>query len=138
MGEKITCTGPCGEAKDATEFYGKSKKCKVCTLARQKDLKASKAAGGGKAKAKKKSAGKGKRVARKAAKTTTAPGGHVLFVPAGGFGLSATLETDKATGHTDIHLEQTTKELGAQNVWLSQLEAQSLASWLNENLGGRE
>lgn len=46
MVQKKRCTGKCGLEKDAVkDFYAKSSMCKRCTLDRQKELKATKAAG---------------------------------------------------------------------------------------------
>lgn len=130
---KITCTG-CGTEKDAGEFYASSKKkCKACVLKRQKDLKESKD-GGAKKSARGTSKSPAKRKAKAKVRAAERPADSRWEQP-GGFGFAVELQVDEATKSTDVHLEQSTKDLGEQNIWLSQHEARSLQSWLNEKLG---
>src|SRR5689334_13067949 len=100
MAEKITCSGPCGEAKDLTEFYGKSKKCKACTLARQKELKASKSKSGKKRAAPK----KGKRTTRATPPPPKADP-SALQVPAS-LGFTLSVDEDAETGATNVVIGQ--------------------------------
>jgi hypothetical protein len=132
MADKITCIGPCGEPKDKTEFYGNSKKCKVCTLARQKELKAARANGTPAPKEKATRKGGGSK-SRKAAKPVHTP--NATWSRPFGFGFEASLQVDEEKKQTDILLKQAGSELGEQTVWLNQSEARELHSWLTEQLG---
>lgn len=127
-----TCIGPCGQSKDAGEFYGKSNKCKRCTLDRQKELKAGNAAPRKKAAAGVKKKGGGRRKTTKADTPPRVPDSK--WSRPGGFGFAVALQVDEEKKQTDIVLEQTTTA-GEASIWLNQAEARELHSWLTEQLG---
>lgn len=115
------------------EFYESSpNKCKACVLQRQKELKAART--GGKVKANKGGGGTTRKTRAKAAPTPRAP--DSLYTRPGGMGFTVQLEVDENTKTTDIRLTQYNAVAEAdQNIWLNQLEARELLSWLADHLG---
>lgn len=115
MATKV-CSG-CEETKPESAFYAKCNKCKACTLARQKELKAAKAGG---------TAAPVKR-AKKAGRPAAPPpqaSSAALTMPAG-LGLSASINDET----NDIVLEQSTAA-GTATIWMSRHEAQQLAIFI--------
>lgn len=126
-----TCN-TCKIEKAEEEFYASSpKKCKVCVLKRQKDLKTTR--GGGT-----KAAGESKKKSKRTTKTSSPPtrAADSLYQQPGGLGFTVQLEVDANTKTTDIRLTQYNATVaGDQNIWLSQHEARALQSWLADHLG---
>jgi len=128
--EAPRCCAKCTDEKAADQFrkFGRGRK-KVCIPCEDAEGSTGKTRRTGKRKA----AGAGKGPGRSKKKKALAETSR--WEQPGGFGFAVQLQVDEKAKQTDIHLEQTTPDLGTQNIWLSQHEARSLQSWLNDKLG---
>jgi hypothetical protein len=112
----------CKASKDEADFPKTGKQCKAC-LAEKALNRYHKNKGGGKTTRK-------KRATKIRPRTPDS-----LYTRPAGLGFTVQLEIDADTGATDIRIDQQHPESGEQRIWLNQLEAAELKSWLTEQLG---
>ena len=118
-----TCS-TCQIEKEPADFPAKGAQCKACISAKQKAAYQAKKTGGAKG---------GKKRATRAPSERAADS---LYHRPAGMGFKVQLEVDEASGQTDIRMDQFNPSTqGDQSIWLNQLEARELLSWLSEKLG---